>query len=87
MAPGVFRHVDNIINEAVAMGTVARTNIRSPNYTLFENVQALSSDGTDTATNNSAFYMLHIAYDITATHNNHTHPVGCIFTSAGGNPI
>jgi hypothetical protein len=24
MAPGVFRHVDNIINEAVAMGTVAR---------------------------------------------------------------
>jgi hypothetical protein len=50
-------------------------------------VQALSSDGTDTATNNSAFYMLHIAYDITATHNNHTHPVGCIFTSAGGNPI
>jgi hypothetical protein len=87
MAPGVFRRVDNIINEAVTMGTAARTNILFPNYTLFENVQALSNDGNDTATNISAFYMLHIAYDITTTHNNTTSPVGCFVTSAGGNPI
>jgi hypothetical protein len=49
-APGVFRRVDNIINEAVTMGTVARTNIVFPNYNLFENVQTASNDGNGTAT-------------------------------------
>jgi hypothetical protein len=69
------------------MGFVAGTNIMFPNHHLFENVQSFSNDGNGTATNLSAFFMLHIAYDDTATHNNATSPVGCIFTDANGMPI
>jgi hypothetical protein len=76
MAPGAFRRVDNITNEAVTRGTVARAAIHFPHFRLFENVN-------NTATNDSAYFMLHIAYDITARHDNTTSPVGCIVTSAG----
>jgi hypothetical protein len=69
------------------MGLVARTDIVFPNYDLFENVQAASNDGNGTATNDSAFFLLHIAYDLSAPHDNYTSPVGCIFTSANGMPI
>jgi hypothetical protein len=80
MADGAFARVDNIANEAVTRGLIAqRPNFRFPNYHLFENVQSSSANGRrPTATNESAYYMLHMAYDHTVPHGNTTTPVGCI---------
>jgi hypothetical protein len=46
-------------------------------------VQSFPHDGIGTATNDSAYYMLHIAYDINVHHDNTTPPAGRIVTSAG----
>jgi hypothetical protein len=80
MADGAFARVDNIANEAVTRGLIAQRppNSRFPNYHLFENVQPSSADGSPTATNESAYYMLHMAYDHTVPHGNAITPVGCI---------
>jgi hypothetical protein len=79
MNVGAFRRVDNIINGAVVTGLITqRPLFRFDSHVLFENVQRISHDGNGTATNDSAFYMLHMAYDSTVLHNNDTSPVGCI---------
>jgi hypothetical protein len=84
MAPGAFKRVDNLINEAVTRGRIAALPlVHFPHFRLVENAQSVTHDGTDPATNHSAYFMLHLAYDITATHDNTTSPVGCIVTSAG----
>jgi hypothetical protein len=90
MADSAFARVDNNANEAVTRGLIAqRPNFRFPNYHIFENVQSSSADGRPTpATNESAYYMLHMAYDHTVPHGNATTPVGCIAVHppAAGNP-
>ena len=48
---------------AVVTGLIPqRPNYRFHNHVLFENVQATSADGNPTATDDSALYMLHMAY-------------------------
>jgi hypothetical protein len=71
MAVGAFARVDNIANEAVVRGLIAqRPGYRFANHDLFENVQSSSSDGNPTTTDESAYYMLHMAYDHAVLHGN-----------------
>ena len=64
---------------AVVTGLIPqRPNYRFHNHVLFENVQATSADGNPTATDDSAFYMLHMAYNPLVLHGHGISPVGCI---------
>jgi hypothetical protein len=79
MDVGAFRRVDNIVNGAVVNGLIPqRPHYRFHNHVLFENMQATPTGGNGTATNESAFYMLHMAYGPSVLHGNGISPVGCI---------
>jgi hypothetical protein len=56
-----------------------------PHYILFEDVQVTSNDYNPNAELNSAFYMLHMAYDTAAPggQSNTTDPTNCIAALAG----
>ena len=59
-----------------------------PHYTLFENVQSISTDGNPDARPESAFYMIHTTYDTAAgVPWNTTDPTNCIATAASGLPL
>jgi hypothetical protein len=86
MAGGAFRRVDNIVNRAVVTGRIpAVPGLVFPHYRPFENVQATSNDYNPDAQPNSAFYMLHMAYDpaVPGGHSNTTDPTNYIATLAG----
>jgi hypothetical protein len=86
MPGGAFRRVDNAVNRAVVTGILpAVPGYVFPHYTLFENVQSISNDGNGDARPESAFYMLHMAYDsaFPGGQSNTTDPTNCIVTVAG----
>jgi hypothetical protein len=89
MPGGAFRRVDNAINRAVVTGILpAVPGYVFPHYTLFENVQSISTDGNPDARPESAFYMIHTTYDTAAgVPWNTTGPTNCIVTAAPGLPL
>ena len=87
---GAFKRVDDVINQTVVTGRhplIMRhyQGYVFPHYALFENVQSASNDHNPNARPESAFYMLHMAYDtaVTGGQSNTTDPTNSIVTLAG----
>jgi hypothetical protein len=87
---GAFRRVGNAVNRAVVTGFIpAVPGYVFPHYRLFENVQTNSNDFNADTQPNSAFYMLHMAYDtaVPGGQSNTTDPTNSIITDLAGLPL
>jgi hypothetical protein len=87
---GAFKRIDNVVNRTVVTGSnpalqALLPGYQFPHYRLFENTQITSSDYNPNAQPDSAFYMLHMAYDTAAPagQSNTTDPTNCIVTLSG----
>jgi hypothetical protein len=87
---GAFKRVDDVVNQTVVTGRHPLISRLIPgyvfrHYVLFENVQSASNDHNPNASYDSAFYMLHMAYDtaVPGGQSNTTDPTNSIVTLAG----